>query len=185
MKLYRKDEGDEKPAFRFGYPVPRMEEGTPYWESVNELAHLIVQHLKLLDPDRFQFKAADPLLPPAATSAGVASVVQSGRTKVWLAEPTDDHEWEHVARALRQADCDVLPASCETYDRFSAQAFEQAVEKDLKAYSLFVQLLGKREGHRPQEGLPSFTRMQAEHAARWPGPGRCCNGATRRSNSMQ
>jgi hypothetical protein len=172
IRLYRKEEGDDKPAKRLGYPLPRMEEGTPYWDCVNELAHLIVRHLKLLDPARFVFKAPDVTVAngtPNGTPDGSSDdMPKEKRLKVWLAEPTEDlfDEWDHMARALRQANCEVLPASPETYDRSTAQTFEQAVLKDLNDSVFYAQLLGKREGRRPPDGQRSFTCIQSDLASK-------------------
>ncbi|WP_233856163.1 TIR domain-containing protein [Paraburkholderia sp. HD33-4] len=151
LKLYSM-EGDR--SVRMGYPSPKVEEGTPYWSRINELAHLIVKQLAASGG------TSGSLYPAAPALAGV-------RPLVWVAEPTEDlfEEWNQLVSALRQAGYDVAPASPESYDRSSRQAFESAVSRDLAAAKLFVQVLGRSGGRRPTASDPSWTSIQAALAA--------------------
>lgn len=167
LKLYRQ-ERENAPAVRFGYPSPKMEEGTPYWDRINELAHLIVKHLKFLDPRRFESPTPTQ---PSQILRSDQPPARAERPLIWLAEPTEDlfDEWEHLAGALRQADCEVRPSGPDAYDRGSETVYQDAVRGDLEAAQLLVQLLGKREGRRSAKGTQSCTVLQSSLAREFEG----------------
>jgi hypothetical protein len=136
---------------RLGHPLPKLEEENPYWERLNELAHLITSHLD---------RSAAPR--PVSTSA----VYPGDRPTAWLAEPSEDVErlfdrWDEVAFSLRQAGWNVRPSGSRSYDRRSTEEFQQAVERDLDASRLFVQLLSSSDANRE---ACRFALLQAEAA---------------------
>ncbi len=85
------------------------------------------------------------------------------RPAVFLAEVTDDlsQQRDEVRRYLDQAGIRTLPQG---YLYFGEpDAFEQAVDRDLKDCKLFVQLLSDIGGRKPT-GRPTYTRIQCERA---------------------
>jgi hypothetical protein len=117
-----------------GYPVPKLDEHSPYWLGVNELAHLIA--------DRLQGSAA------------------VGAPAVWIAEPTDDllEDRDRMAAMLRQHGFDPLPSA--PYPRQSEDTFDSAVRNDVERAIALVQLFGPRPGSRPTwSAVPDSVRQ--------------------------
>lgn len=124
-----------------GYPKPKLDEDSPYWQSLNELAHELAKRL----------------------SCGEAGE-REARPAVWIAEPTEDllEERDGIANALRQHGVDVVPVA--PYPRESKLAYLEALGGDVAKAALLVQLLGPREGYRPSWSEQSFVALQAQEA---------------------
>jgi hypothetical protein len=138
------------------------------WELTRELERLADQ-AKVPSPasagtvpsgsaPRVQRAATGPVTPAPAVDGESRSPVT-----VFLAEPTDDLEDEHaqVRLYLEQAHLRVLPESPYPVD---ASGFRQAVERDLQASTVFVQLLSAVIGKKPTGATKSRTRLQWEWA---------------------
>ena len=128
-----------------GYPVPKPDEDSLYWDKVNSLAHLVKLRLE-----------ADSLADAAAR-----------KTAVVLAETTDDLDVsrQSLASALRQrGDVVVLPVV--DYPRATEQDFLTSVRSDLKGAALFVQLMGRHIGRNAPGSARSFVSMQTQEALR-------------------
>lgn len=144
---------------RLGYPFPSLDERSLYWKRLNELAHFISAHLKRLPPP--DSKAPNP----AGTRAPVPqpfSPPPTGPT-VWVAEPTGDllDRWDDLVCSLRQAGCEIRPARTRAYDRRSEEAFLADLAHDLRASSLFVQLLSSSDADLEEN---RFALLQARAA---------------------
>jgi hypothetical protein len=120
-----------------GYPVPKLDEHSPYWLGVNELAHLI----------------ADRLQRPAAP-----------RPVVWIGEPTDDllEQRDSLAATLRQHGFEPVPSA--PYSRQTESAFNTAVRTDLERAVALVQLFGPRAGRKPSWSAAPDSVLQARAA---------------------
>jgi hypothetical protein len=115
-----------------GFPRPMPEERR-YFDLLNDLRHEIAAELKRL-------KAAAEARGPSAPEA-------EHRDAVFLAEATDDVDElrDEVKRYLQQQGLRIVPEI--PYPR-EAAAFRRATEADLRAVTLFVQLLGALPGKR-------------------------------------
>ncbi len=132
---------DDRAPRLLGFPVPKPDEDSPYWQRLNELAHAIAEGLKAGDA------------PGAPKSA------------VWIAEPTEDllEERDAVASTMTQQGFKVLPRG--GYPRQSRDAYLEAVREDQGRAVMLVQLLGPREGRRPTWAEESFVALQAAAAS--------------------
>ncbi len=140
VRFWDRDFKDNAPRL-IGFPLPTLDEYNLYWKNLNELAHLIAKQLK------------DTEAPPVEP-----------RTRVWLAEPTEDllEEQESVAAALRQQGFLVVPAA--PLPREGREPYLRSLHEGLEQAVLGVQLLGPREGHRPSWSDRSFVALQAAAA---------------------
>lgn len=131
---------EDKAPRLMGFPVPKLDEDNPYWQNLNELAHLIARQL-------------DSDAPP-----------QEPRAKVWLAESTEDlvKEREIVAATLVQQGFLVVPAA--PLPRDGRESYLRSLEGCLEQAVLGVQLLGPKEGYGPAWGDRSFVALQAAAA---------------------
>jgi hypothetical protein len=157
IRLWERQVG-EKATRRLGYPKPKLDEDSPYWNGINELAHLIKTHLERLEPDRFALRPAVGVpLEPSPTPP------PSPQPTVWVAEPTSDlaDRWDDLVRSIRQSGCDIRPAGADSYDRSSRVAFLESVERDLESSALFVQLLSGAEGDASER---AYTLIQGSAA---------------------
>lgn len=132
-----------------GDPLPTPDERL-YYAALGDLATDIARELQ------GQRAAPGATAPPAPAA---------GETTVFLAEVTDDLDpvREEVRRYLAQMHIRVLP-DASVYPRSSADAFIQAVDRDLQTCKLFVQLLSSVAGKRPADGQPTFVELQCERA---------------------
>jgi hypothetical protein len=137
-KFWVKDESDHPRTLG----VPRTtDEEFVYFQRLDTLASQLVEKLKSL---RAQ---SDTAIVPAARSAGTSS--SAPRATVFLAEVTDDLQEcrAEVERYLQQQNVRVLP---DTFYYFpTAEALQQAIDADLRASTLFVQLLSPTMPRRP------------------------------------
>ena len=139
-KFWYKDERERARTLSIRAPEPHSIE---YTRQVEDLAFDISRQLKAL-------------------KAGTSTESSEPKATVFLAEVTDDMESrrEQVRRYLEQARFQVLPAR----RYLEGQAFKDALEENLTQCKLFVQLLGKYPGRRPQEIPQGYCRLQLERA---------------------
>ena len=148
--LYESDQLNKTRTSLVGYPKPPGDSRSAYWTQMNELAHLITEHLARLVPA----PARDPLAVPATalpasprTGTGDAAGAHAPRA-VWIARPPDSlaDAWEALAAALRQQGAIVSPPGWTSYTTGDATAFRAAVEADVAKAGLLVQLLAAEPG---------------------------------------
>jgi hypothetical protein len=139
-KFWREDAGRPIPL---GFPLPERND-TEYWSALNTISLEIADTLKTLQQG--------PATPP-----------QSGPI-VHLAEVTEDLEpvRQDVAAYLKQAGINILPNSY--YPRDAISSFQDAVERDLRNSTLFVQLLSAVPGRKPAELPQGFSGLQYQLA---------------------
>jgi hypothetical protein len=141
IKFWHRPPGSS-PWLLKGFPTPKADEDSPYWTSVNDLAHWIAS--------RLQAK-------PAVYAA-------PRKSQVVVAETTEDLEPQRqkLVSALAQRGGVVIRPSS-SYPRSVVQDYIARVRNDLDGASLFVQLLGSEAGERLQNGQ-SFVLTQAHEA---------------------
>jgi TIR domain len=139
-KFWREDAGRPIPL---GFPLPERND-TEYWSALNTISLEIADTLKTLQQG--------PTTPP-----------QSGPI-VHLAEVTEDLEplRQDVAAYLKQAGINIVPNSY--YPRDAIRSFQDAVERDLRNCTLFVQLLSAVPGRKPAELPQGFSGLQYQLA---------------------
>jgi hypothetical protein len=139
VRFWDRGSEDGVPAL-LGYPVPPSDGASPYWTTLNELAHRI---------------AACLAAKPAPRDAG---------RLVLVAETTDDldEQREAVTALLRQHRFEPVPVR--GYPRDTEAAYLDALRADLRQASLFVQLLGRYEGKRLPDGITFAVAIQAREA---------------------
>jgi hypothetical protein len=136
-----------------GVPKPG-EEDYVYYERLGELAHQIADKLKYLRAQSGAAAVAHALRPSGTQSL-------PPRVTVFLAEVTDDlhHLRAEVERYLQQHHIRVLPDKLYYFP--TAEELHQAIEADLQASTLFVQLLSPTLPRRP----PGMSTPQLQYAA--------------------
>jgi TIR domain len=139
-KFWREDAGRPIPL---GFPLPERND-TEYWSALNTISLEIADTLKTLQQG--------PAPPPQAGPI------------VHLAEVTEDLEpvRQEVAAYLKQAGINILPNSY--YPRDAISSFQDAVERDLRNSTLFVQLLSAVPGRKPAELPQGFSGLQYQLA---------------------
>jgi hypothetical protein len=133
--------------------VPKPEEVT-YFQRLNELAHHLVEQLKLLRAH-------------SDTAATLSSVAHAGpqnsmpRATIFLAEVTDDLQEirAEVETYLQQQNIRVLPSTLYYFP--NAEEIRQAIDADLQESTLFVQLLSSATPRRP----PGMSTPQMQYEA--------------------
>jgi len=162
-------EGEGQPPQTLG--VPRPDPSNPrdlaYFDEITRVCSNLADLLKRLrsaGADNAAATAAGGAAPAAgATAVAAAAAAGDDRPAVFLAEATDDLDDAAgvLRRNLEQAGFRVLP---ETWYPRQPDAFRAAVDADLAASNLFVQLLSALPGKRP-EGMPEgYVRAQYERA---------------------
>jgi TIR domain len=139
-KFWREDAGRPIPL---GFPLPERND-TEYWSALNTISLEIADTLKTLQQ-------------------GPATPAQTGPV-VHLAEVTEDLEplRQDVAAYLKQAGINILPNGY--YPRDGIRSFQDAVERDLRSCTLFVQLLSAVPGRKPTELPQGFSGLQYQLA---------------------
>ena len=132
-------EFDDAAPLLLGYPLPPLDGASSYWRNLNELAHWI-----------------------GARLSAPAAPVDAARI-VLVAESTDDldEQRESVAAMLRQQHFEPVPLR--GYPRDTLEAYLQALRRDMREASLFVQLLGPYKGRKLGDGEP-LAALQAREA---------------------
>ncbi len=140
-KFWKENAGRPIPL---GFPLPERND-TEYWSALNTISLEIADTLKTLQQD--------PATPPAPTGP-----------IVHLAEVTEDLEplRQDIAAYLKQAGINILPNSY--YPRDAIRSFQDAVERDLRSCTLFVQLLSAVPGRKPAELPQGFSGLQYQLA---------------------
>jgi hypothetical protein len=172
LRFWEKDSLNRGAARRLGHPIPSPDEDSPYWRRLNELAHLICEHLKetsQLGPSRSAAATGSHLAQRARQEAPPRH--QDTKPIVWLAEPTEDliEHWEELATAVRQAGCDLRPLGPATYARSPESVFLEAVRRDLGQAFLAVQLLSESPDidSSVEEDFAGRARLQNSLAIEW------------------
>jgi glycosyltransferase involved in cell wall biosynthesis len=144
------------------------EDPVRYRRMIHDLAEGIYRRLReLRGLDRSappgQAATAGRLLPQQPASSMSALQLGAISGTVMLAQTTDDlvEEREQVRSYLRQAGLTVLPSF--DYPQ-GGEAFRTVVADDLRRSDLFVQLLGRVAGRKPQDLPEGYTSHQAEAA---------------------
>jgi hypothetical protein len=149
-KFWVKNEADNPRTL--GVPRPNYEEFV-YFQRLDALASQLVEKLKSL---RAQ---SDTPIVPAARSVDTPG--SAPRATVFLAEVTDDLQEcrAEVEGYLQQHNIRVLPATFYYFP--TAEELRQAIDADLRASTLFVQLLSPTMPRRP----PGMSTPQLQYAA--------------------
>jgi hypothetical protein len=139
-KFWREDAGRPIPL---GFPLPERND-TEYWSALNRISLEIADTLKTLQQ-------------------GPAPQPQTGPI-VHLAEVTEDLEplRQELATYLKQAGISILPNSY--YPRDAIRSFQDALERDLRNCTLFVQLLSAVPGRKPADLPQGFSGLQYQLA---------------------
>src|SRR5215510_7653760 len=155
-KFWVKDEAGNPRTL--GVPRPNSEEFV-YFQRLDALASQLVEKLKSL---RAQ---SDTAVATAVRSAGTSSSVP--RATVFLAEVTDDLQEcrTEVEHYLQQQNVRVLPGTFYYFP--TVEALRQAIDADLRASTLFVQLLSPTIPRRP----PGMSTPQLQYTAAQAVPG--------------
>src|SRR5262249_9485050 len=142
---------------RFGDPSPKSVEDNPYYDRLNELAHLIKDQIA-------SGADGDGLFPTQPTyQSGVDRISDTlTRAVVWVAEPTEDliERWYELVGAVRQAGAEIRPVAPDGYDRKTQGAFEKAVRDDLRGANLLIQLLSGVSGRRLHDSKITYVALQ-------------------------
>jgi TIR domain len=155
----------------FGHPLPNPDNPAhaPFYLKILELSRAIADVLTKMTSPSPSRALPEPGLPdhpqkPLFRTSVAASPQLIGR-RVFLAETTDDLEEERdgVRAFLDQHGIEVLPAAGVYYPP-EAIAFREAVEKDLHASDVFVQLLSASRGKRPRDVPQGYPNLQWELA---------------------
>ena len=123
------------------------------------------QYSLLLQQDSVSTSSLDDFVQEAIKKAQTlteAPPVPETQMTVFLAEATDDLELEYdgMRSYLTQAQLRVLPDAAMTYSHEAAM-FQQQIAQDIARSDLFVQLVGRSRGRRPD----GYVRIQYECAA--------------------
>lgn len=143
---------EDRDPIKLGWPTPNPNDpdNKDYWFNLNSLTNLIAERLNTYS------ESSNP------KTAKTLVEIDARKPAVWIAEPTEDliDDWESLAEAVRQAGYNLLPVGPETYPRSSEAKFCEKFKTDLESAQLYVQLLGKRAGRKPEDGEISFTTLQ-------------------------
>jgi len=139
MRFWEEGQLGQRGPRLLGYPVPTLDEHSPYWRNLTELAHFITDSLR-------------------PTVAGVA------KQGIWVAEPTRDllEEHDRLLAALRQRGFESVPAA--PYPRLHRSKYFDALDRDLKTAVMFIQLLGEGPDSCPMWAQSPYVVLQAEAA---------------------
>ena len=134
---------------------------------MNELAHLITKHLQLLSQANLQIERPAPsttFLTGSAQTQNTPIVTNVNKIPtVWIAQPTEDlyDHWESLASAIRQQGANILPLGRAIYPLSSIDDFRRAVDNDLSAANLLVQLLSAAPGNTIAGGPANTNSLQS------------------------
>ncbi len=139
-----------------GVPLPRPDDNL-YFEKVDDLARDVARELKRLRHDASNGKQIKVVEDPIVTD------LNGSRKAIYLAEVTDslDATRDEIKRYLDQYGFHVLPNKWYPRD---ADAFCEAVDRDLERCYLFAQLLNDVTGKRPPDSSRSYVELQYERA---------------------
>lgn len=155
-------EGEGEPVQILGVPQPDPSNPRQlrYFDELTRVCANLADELKRLK----QASASAPAGSTGATGEAATTTAQADtRAAVFLAEATDDldEKTSGLRRMLEQAGYRVLP---ETWYPRDPEAYREAVDADLAASELFVQLLSELPGKKPP-GMPEgYVRAQHQRA---------------------
>ena len=158
--------GNENDWATFGHPRPNPDDPrhAPFYDNIVKLSRAIAGVLAKLSTSPPLAGLSNHTVPPIIrpTSNDRPKLT---RKRVFLAETTDDLEGDRdkVRAFLDQLEIEVLPA-LGVYYPSEGKAFREAVEQDLRAADVFVQLLGGIPGRRPLDVPQGYPRLQWELA---------------------
>ena len=158
--------GNENDWATFGNPRPNPDDPrhAPFYDNIVKLSRAMAGVLTRLSTPSPLPGLSDHTIPPIIRPTPNDRPKLTGK-RVFLAETTDDLEGDRdkVRAFLDQLGIEALPASGVYYPS-EGRAFREAMEQDLRAADVFVQLLGGVPGRRPLDVPQGYPRLQWELA---------------------